>query len=37
MRGRNIYPQDVERAAEGVDARLRPGRGAGFGVQDPKV
>ena len=31
--GRNLYPQDVELAAESAHAALRPGRGAAFGVE----
>jgi acyl-CoA synthetase (AMP-forming)/AMP-acid ligase II len=27
IRGRNIHPQDVEQAAQAVDAQMRPGRG----------
>ncbi|TCO61900.1 fatty acyl-AMP ligase [Actinocrispum wychmicini] len=30
VRGRNIYPADVEEAAQAVDSRLRPGCGASF-------
>ncbi len=33
VRGRNIYPQDVERTAESRCAALRPGCGAAFGVE----
>ena len=32
VRGRNHYPQDIERTAEGADPRLRPGCGAAFAV-----
>jgi acyl-CoA synthetase (AMP-forming)/AMP-acid ligase II/acyl carrier protein len=32
LRGRNYYPQDVERAAERAHEALRPGSGAAFGV-----
>jgi acyl carrier protein len=32
LRGRNYYPQDVERATERAHEALRPGSGAAFGV-----
>jgi acyl-CoA synthetase (AMP-forming)/AMP-acid ligase II len=32
IRGRNIYPQDVELLVQSSDARLRPDRGAAFAV-----
>jgi amino acid adenylation domain-containing protein len=34
IRGRNLYPQDVERTAEESHAALRPGCGAAFAVED---
>ncbi|MFN8178108.1 MAG: non-ribosomal peptide synthase/polyketide synthase [bacterium] len=33
VRGRNIYPQDVERVAEACSAVLRPGGAAAFGAE----
>jgi amino acid adenylation domain-containing protein/non-ribosomal peptide synthase protein (TIGR01720 family) len=33
IRGRNLYPQDVERTVEACDAALRPASGACFGVE----
>jgi acyl transferase domain-containing protein/acyl carrier protein len=33
LRGRNLYPQDLELAAEGADRRLRAGCGAAFAVE----
>ena len=33
LRGRNLYPQDVERTAERSHAALRPGHGAAFSVE----
>ncbi|HEY7213223.1 MAG TPA: condensation domain-containing protein, partial [Thermoanaerobaculia bacterium] len=33
LRGRNYYPQDIEQTAERVDAALRPGGGAAFGIE----
>jgi amino acid adenylation domain-containing protein len=33
LRGRNVYPQDVERTAERVDPALRPGGGAAFSIE----
>ena len=33
IRGRNLYPQDVERLAEAVDPALRLGSGAAFAVE----
>ncbi|HEY1297336.1 MAG TPA: fatty acyl-AMP ligase, partial [Chloroflexota bacterium] len=35
IRGRNLYPQDLELTAEGAHAALRPNRGAAFGVETP--
>jgi acyl-CoA synthetase (AMP-forming)/AMP-acid ligase II len=32
IRGRNVYPEDVEEAAQAADARLRAGCGAAFAV-----
>ncbi|MGH9362673.1 MAG: fatty acyl-AMP ligase, partial [Thermoanaerobaculia bacterium] len=32
LRGRNLYPQDIERTAEGSHPALRPGCGAAFSV-----
>ncbi len=32
IRGRNLYPQDLERVAEGCSDALRPGAGAAFSV-----
>ncbi|HEX9671698.1 MAG TPA: AMP-binding protein, partial [Thermoanaerobaculia bacterium] len=32
LRGRNLYPQDIERTAEGSHAALRPGCGAAFSI-----
>jgi acyl-CoA synthetase (AMP-forming)/AMP-acid ligase II len=32
IRGRNVYPEDVEEAAQGADARLRAGCGAAFAL-----
>ncbi len=32
VRGRNVYPQDVETAAQAADARLRAGGGAAFPI-----
>lgn len=34
--GRNHHPHDIERTVESLDARLRPGCGAAFTVDDPK-
>lgn len=34
VRGRNLYPQDLEHAAAGAHAALRPGGGAAFAVDD---
>jgi amino acid adenylation domain-containing protein len=33
LRGRNLYPQDVERTAEAADPDLRPGGSAAFAVE----
>ena len=33
LRGRNLYPQDVELTAERADPALRPGCGAAFAVE----
>ena len=33
LRGRNVYPQDLEQAAEGAHPSLRPGGSAAFGVE----
>ncbi|HYG65657.1 MAG TPA: fatty acyl-AMP ligase, partial [Thermoanaerobaculia bacterium] len=33
VRGRNLYPQDIERTAEGAHRALRPGGGAAFSVE----
>lgn len=33
IRGRNVYPEDVEEAAQEADARLRPGCGAAFALE----
>ncbi|HZB31894.1 MAG TPA: fatty acyl-AMP ligase [Streptosporangiaceae bacterium] len=33
VRGRNVYPQDVEIAAQEADGRTRAGGGAAFGIQ----
>ncbi len=33
VQGRNLYPQDLERAAEASDSRLRPGGGAAFSIE----
>ncbi|HEV7516296.1 MAG TPA: AMP-binding protein, partial [Thermoanaerobaculia bacterium] len=33
LRGRNLYPQDVEQLAERADPALRPGCGAAFGIE----
>ncbi|HEV2844742.1 MAG TPA: condensation domain-containing protein, partial [Thermoanaerobaculia bacterium] len=33
LRGRNLYPQDLELTAEGAHAALRPGSGAAFSVE----
>src|SRR5262249_28759517 len=33
IRGRNYYPQDIERTVEECDAALRPGCGAAFSVE----
>ncbi|MBW1598462.1 type I polyketide synthase [Streptomyces sp. JJ38] len=33
VRGRNLYPQDVERTVEAVDPAFRPGCGAAFAVE----
>lgn len=35
LRGRNLYPQDVESEVERCDDRIRPGCGAAFGVPAP--
>ncbi len=35
IRGRNLYPHDIEWAAQAADRRLRPGCGAAFTVGDP--
>jgi acyl-CoA synthetase (AMP-forming)/AMP-acid ligase II len=37
VRGRNIYPQDIELAVQQADPRLRPGCGAVFGVEKDGV
>ncbi|MGW5688522.1 fatty acyl-AMP ligase [Nonomuraea sp. NPDC003754] len=33
VRGRNVYPHDIERVAQQVDRRLRPGGGVAFSIQ----
>jgi amino acid adenylation domain-containing protein/non-ribosomal peptide synthase protein (TIGR01720 family) len=33
IRGRNVYPQDIERTAQECHSSLRPGGGAAFGVE----
>ncbi|OBF55314.1 hypothetical protein A5787_03200, partial [Mycobacterium sp. 852002-50816_SCH5313054-b] len=35
VRGRNLYPHDIEWSAQAADRRLRPGCGAAFTVGDP--
>jgi amino acid adenylation domain-containing protein/thioester reductase-like protein len=35
IRGRNLYPHDIEWAAQAADPRLRPGCGAAFTVGEP--
>lgn len=35
VRGRNVFPQDIEELAQRDDARLRSGCGAAFGVDSP--
>lgn len=35
VRGRNLYPHDLERSAGGADARLANGAGAVFALDDP--
>ena len=34
VRGRNVYPQDIEHLAQQADERLRPGAGVAFSIDD---
>lgn len=37
VRGRNHYPQDIERCVEGISEKMRPGRSAAFGVSGGRI